>query len=125
MQVFIQLTTPVERKDTSEEDSESYEESRRRYLQIRFPKFLSVSNIRHKNIPNQFPQNDLFDYYREESRNNRDIQEEDLLVEEQEPELNLQEEDNGEQNSPVEEEEAEVQQNQRQYLDTYSNQTRY
>ena len=102
--VVIQLTTPVERKDTLEEDTESYKETRRRYLKSRFPQFVSIFDIRHRNIPNWFPQNDLFDYYREEPRDNRDMQQEDLLEDEQEPELNLQEEDNEKQENPVEEE---------------------
>jgi hypothetical protein len=69
-----------------EEDTDSYEEARRKYLRNRVPHFLSISDINYGKIPNRFPQNDqledLLDCYREEPRNN-------LFENEQEPGLNL------------------------------------
>ena len=70
----------------------------RNYLHTRFPQFVSIFDIRHRNIPNRFPQKDTFEdqleYFRQQPRNNEGIQEEDLIEQEQEQELNLQEEDN-------------------------------
>jgi hypothetical protein len=120
-----------------EEDTESYEGARRNYFHTRFPPFISIFDIRHRDIQNRFPQNDTLEdqleYFRLQPRNNEGIQEEDLIEHEQEDneehnnpieqeqdevrqeqELNLEEEDNEEQENPVEGEEAEVQQNQRQ-----------
>nr|CAH0100133.1 unnamed protein product [Daphnia galeata] len=118
--VVIQLTTPVERTNTLEEDTESYEETRRNYLHTRFPQFISIFDIRHRNIPNRFPQDDTFEdqleYFHQQPRNNGGIQEEDFNLQqehEQEQELNLQEEDNEEQKNPVEEEQEETQYNKR------------
>ncbi len=108
-----------------EEDTESYEEARRNYLYTRFPQFVSIFDIRHRDIKNRFPQNDTFEdqleYFRQQPRNNEGIQEEDLIEHEQEQELNLQQEDNEEQNNPVEEEQDEERQEQELNLEEEDN----
>ena len=133
--VVIKLTTPVERTNTLGEETQSYEEARRNYFDTRFPPFISIFDIRHRNFTNRFPQDDTLEdqlqYFRLQPRNNEGIQEEDFNLQQedneeqnnpieqeqdevrQEQELNLEEEDNEEQENPVQEEEAEVQQNQR------------
>ena len=117
------------------EVTESYEEASRNYFDTRFPPFISIFDIRHRNFTNRFPQDDTLEdqlqYFRLQPQNNEGIQEEDFNLqqedneeqnnpieqeqdeERQEQELNLEEEDNQEQENPVQGEEAEVQQNQR------------
>ena len=85
------------------EETESYEEASRNYFDTRFPPFISIFDIRHRNFTNRFPQEDTLEdqlqYFRLQQQNNEDIQKEDF---------DLQQEDNEVQNNPIEQEQNEV-----------------